>query len=804
MSQSSVAGLLTQLTNNAALLMVVDAQQTAVDESAITPILNAFEATGLVLNDDDFATVINALTANIDDDQASAPADDTTVHYIAMMEFFSFALLVKIGVLNADLTTTEGHFEVKQILEDLASIQNTGQNTGQSVEKPPAGAPSAPPLIRRRTTRRRTPVNGQPNVQQKSPQNKVEQLNSLTQLAQDSLAFDERFILEAIKLVSKQLNDLYDESTSPALEQTITALVTEHHQYKQLLATHVNRSGLLFNALIQAEQLAFATVETQQEQTERLKQWLAKLTAPNDIEDVQQLIPNYLLSRGRIDGLLAKMKGAVDNTLVKGYLPAPTLAAFEAGQTVGELLSKILSNIADLASAHWQTLSNNHTSQDLTNNQTFNCHALKVFNQTQSYKTQLLSLVVSIDKIGDKLHQEIDKSVKGPAVLELIHGLGGEIALMLANDAPCSAGIDISLPKATFAEGNIIIETDTMTLSTALHCLMVDFERLKDGEDDSISQQTLDELRRHSDITLNCVIKAMDETGNNYLQLITLLRAQNQPQAQVQSQINKKEKPEINVNSLQNSAPDLALVTHEIVNQLCQNGPMLMQGLENGGALNASLQILARLDPAAKFASLSEILLPLEPNSIQQCFDAMPSEDWQKPATALAKLLPIIDQQTTLITLCERTNKTTEQTQDWLTNEAIITVDLDEEQTNMSELMHQYMAANNSDETFGYAQKIILHSPQQLLIDLNRQSETEVVIDTQLTIDTNRFELGGFICSGLNEGLNEEASNHYYSYLKIEQQWYLCDDLNVKEIMINELLVAEQSQVVLVLYNAVA
>ncbi|NQZ12762.1 MAG: ubiquitin carboxyl-terminal hydrolase, partial [Algicola sp.] len=123
----------------------------------------------------------------------------------------------------------------------------------------------------------------------------------------------------------------------------------------------------------------------------------------------------------------------------------------------------------------------------------------------------------------------------------------------------------------------------------------------------------------------------------------------------------------------------------------------------------------------------------------------------------------------------------------------------------------QYMA-DSDDETFDYAQKIILHSPQHLLINLNRNnetsnetkseknSETKVVIDTELTLDSNRFELGGFICCEAGEG----QSSHYYSYVKIEQQWYLCDDLNVKEIVVNELLVVEQSQVVLVLYNAIA
>ena len=779
MTQSSVSGLLSQLANNAAHLMVVDAQQTAVNESAITPFLGAFEATGLMLNDNDFATVINALTANIDDGQSTtqttATADDETVHHIALIEFLSFALLVKIGVLNDDLSTTKGHLEIEQILDDLATVQK--------IEKQSVSTPSAPPLIRRRTTRRtRTPG-------QKAQQNTFD---PQAQLAQDSHAFDERFILGSIEQISKQLNNLNDENTSDKFSQTIITMVGEHDQYKQLLAVHANRSGLLLNALIQAEQFAFSTVQEQQEQTERLKQWMTKLITPSAIEDVPQLVVNYRLSRERINRLLSK----IDNPIMGGYLPSSVTATFEAAQTVAELLSKMLSNTADLAAAYWQALSNDHNNQDLTNNQTFNCHALKVFNQTQSYKTQLLSLVVSIDKISDKLHQDIDKSIKDPAVLELIRGLGKDISLMLTNDIPGSAGIDLCLPKVTIEQGNIVTGTDTVIVSAALHTLIVDFEQLKACTNDSIQLQTLDELRRQSDITLNCVIKAMDETGNNYLQLITLLRAQNQPQAQTQ------EKPEVEVVPLQNCALDLAGATHEIVDQLCQNGPMLMQRLENGGALNAILQILARLHPEAKFASLSEALLPLEPNIAQQCLDAMPIEDWQNPAKALAKLLPIIDQQTALITLCERTNKTTEQSQDRLTNEAITTVDLGAEQTNMAELMHQYMAANSSDETFDYADKIILHSPQHLLINLNRQNENKVIIDTELTLDSNRFELGGFICRGVKSVVNEGEDDHFYCYLKIEQQWYLCDDLNVKEIVINELLVAEQSQVVLVLYCA--
>ncbi|NQZ11210.1 MAG: hypothetical protein HRT35_29000, partial [Algicola sp.] len=620
MSQNSVAGLLTQLTNSATLLMVVDSKQTGVDESAITPVLTAFETTGLNFNDNDFATVISALTANIDEGQTAAQAGDETVHHIAMIEFFSFALLVKIGVLSDDLSTTESHFEVKQILEDLTTVQ--------SIEKPPASAPSAPPLTRRRTTRRtRTPVSSQQKSQLSALHNK---LDPLAQLAQDSHAFDERFILGAIELVSKQLNGLDDENTSPTLVQIIIRLVTCHHQYKQLLATHVNRCGLLLNTLSTAEHYTLSTAVHEQEATQRLKQWLTEQAAATDIDDVQQLSLSYLSSRGRIDALLGKMKWAVDGTTfanslanslannLASYLPKQATTTFEARQAVGELLSHMLSNIADLATAHWQTLSNNHESQDLTDNQTFNCHALQVFNHTQSYKTQLLSLVVNIDKIGDKLHQEIDKSAKDPALSELIHGLGKEIALMLTNNAPCSAGIEITRPKVTFEDGSVVINADTITLSTALHTLIVDFERLATTSDDSIPQQTLDELRRHSDITLNCVIKAMDETGNNYLQLITALRAQNQPKTPIQAQ------PEIEVSPLQNyplqnNAPNLADVTHEVVDLLCQNGPMLMQRLENGGALNALLQIVARLDPAAKLASLSETLLPLNPVTTQQC-----------------------------------------------------------------------------------------------------------------------------------------------------------------------------------------
>ncbi|MCJ8273511.1 MAG: hypothetical protein MJK04_29430, partial [Psychrosphaera sp.] len=416
-------------------------------------------------------------------------------------------------------------------------------------------------------------------------------LDPLAQLAQDSHAFDERFILGAIELVSKKLNGLNDENTSPTLEQIIIGLVTCHHQYKQLLATHVNRFAVQLNALLQAQQYTLSTAEDQQEATERLKQWLTELAGATDSDDVQQLNLNYLTSRGRIDALMAKMKSSVGNTAIAdklaGYMPKQATATFEVPQAVGELLSKMLSNIADLATAHWQTLSNNHDSLGLTNNQTFNCHALKVFNQTQSYKTRLLSLVVSIDKIGDKLHQDIDKSVKEPAVSELIRCLGEEVALMLTNDAPCSVGIDITLPKVRFKDGNVVIDTDIITLSTALHTLMVDVERLAALEDDSITQQTLDELRRHSDITLNCVIKAMDETGNNYLQLITLLRAQNQPTPQPQPlPTPKTEVSPLQNYPLQNNAPDLAEVTHEVVEQLCQNGPMLMQGLKNGGALN--------------------------------------------------------------------------------------------------------------------------------------------------------------------------------------------------------------------------
>jgi hypothetical protein len=803
--------------NQNAFNLVNEQQDTITDEEELLRFIEFVRKLNVApkVSVDDMYIILEKVILRIKQRNAEIVSGNSTIVKMSWKELTSYLLLAKAGIYDPE---TDNTIFYKSNEEQLAQL-NESFDIPQPIKK----------VVKKNKYRYVVRYSD-------SVLSNCQEVLSSTQ--NDLDYFDTTFIsqshnrillcFEGIKALTK-----LNSQTTKILQSCLTDIIKHFEKYKVLSQNHLLRSIYFLNALKNSSKFKLKKDIAQ-------TSWLGKLwySASENMTElassknesmlnnhIKQLESSFLISRSRlaiyINGYReTNQLETTDTTSL--IIPQKALQVYEEVPYIADVIPRMMSNITNLCQEHWLLLADNTDRLIHIPDDAFNTQCIAYFQLTQEYKTKLLRLATSVDELVAKIYKDADEYQNKQAKLAFIFAIFKSIsasiigilaihthlttedtdpgiALDMKNGTPVDVTVtsldaqgqttgthtsSLMLPTVDITGGEVTTLIILSGVSTALQSLLSDYESLFSAyygyrEPVTIQQQTVRDLQRHIDITLNTVIKSIDDTYTNWLRLLKIIKTKHL----------SDEKP--------SSTPPFKTFYLNIRKAMQSQPPFT--GLDNLGNtcyINSCLQLLQQIP----LNSSTDESIPLT-DSLQSLNHAVCKyKGWklgkQQDAEELIYLLhdkidfPVGLTSKRIITYSKPNTSDSSE----ITKTAIIHL-RNLRKASLDTLLTDHMQeTETSDITSGKLTKqamIITQAEETLLFSLQRwgsdyknqlKDNSEITLPTDLTLTVNneqvKYQLAAAICH------NGQTMNlgHYTCYLKHQNDWYLADDKTISKL----------------------